>query len=150
MLSSHHKFHVVNNLHASNDLDASSNANESFEINIKPWKLDSNGALSYGAEITRTLAADVAGGASNVVGAEIDNTSNLYLGYHCTAEMTSDDTAHDGTLDIYMESSTDAGTTYPSDKANFDVTQDARWVGAIKFTHDATGTDAKAANFEVG
>lgn len=144
------KFHCVNKLHASNDLDASSNANESFELNILFWKYDSNGAIEWSSEVTRTLTADVAGGASNVIGAEYNNSTNKYLGAQITAELRSDDTSHDGSIDVYVEGSTDAGTTYPSDKADFVCAEDADFVGSVLLTHSGSGTDEKAKNMWAG
>lgn len=148
MIPDHCKLHIVNNLHASNDLDASSNANEALVVTLAPWKFDSNGALSYGSEITRTLAADVAGGASSVVGAEIDNGTNKYLGYHGRITLDSDDTTHDGAIDLYVEFSTDGGTSYPSDESEWDVTQDGIHLASLQFTHGGAGVDTKSVSFD--
>lgn len=145
MLPSHYKLWCYVDLGA-NDLDASSNANEDLTVTLKPWKLASDGSITYGTEITRVLAADVAQGGASVIGAAIDNSTDKNMGFHGTATVTSDDTTHDGVIELYMEWSTDGGTDYPSSAANFNVREDAVSIGAIEFNHDGTGVDVKSTN----
>lgn len=146
MLPQYFELHAVNNLGA--DIDASSNSgSEHLIVKIKGWKFDSNGALVFGSEITRSLAADVADGGTSIIGAVIDNSTDLHLGFVGRVELSSDDATHDGTAEVYLTGSTD-NTTFPSDHANWNPEEDAILVCSLTFDHDGTGTDVKGTDLE--
>ena len=148
MLPQFYEIWAVNNLGF--DIDASSNsASEHLKVYLQPWKFGTSGALEYlasGSEVSLSVASDVADGGAVIVGAAQDNSTNLYLGFNGRVEISSDDTGHVGTVDLYMVGSSDGGTTYPSDHANFNVEEDGIPIGSLTFDHDGTGTDVKGAN----
>lgn len=114
-----------------------------IEIHITPWKMVS-GAMEQGAIISdttvflntgETLAAD-----AETEGAVIDNTTNLYIGFTGTFYCKADVTSTDGTMDLYMEFSTD-NSRWPSDLADFDITTDAILLGKLTLSTDAVDED---------
>lgn len=75
------------------------------------WKFDSNGAMTFAAETTPISSASVSAGAySN--SSTIDNSSNLYLGANFTVNFAPSASAT-GTVALYVQESTDGGTTWP-------------------------------------
>lgn len=147
MLGRHYKFHVVNNLGA--DMDLSSNTSgEIFELTFRQWKF-SSGELAYNAsEVSQTYtAADVANGASFEL-AEVDNSTDLYLGLHGMIKFETDDNTHSGTVDLYYEVSTDGGTTYPSDAPDFDPEQDLQPVTSLQIIGDGADYERRR-DFEI-
>lgn len=111
--------------------------NNSLILTAVPWKYSETGAITYGSEITiiSDPTSDLADGAS-VVSSTIDNSSNKWLGLHCTANLTTDATVS-GRISFYMEFSTDGGTTWPTDADDTDETtfhDDLIFIGSIKCT----------------
>lgn len=137
MLAREFKFHFVNNLGV--DMDLSSNsANEKIEVNFKKWKFTS-GALVYNTEDALTFSAsDVADGVSAEFTAD-DNSSDLHLGLHGEMNVLTDDASASGTVDLYVEFSTDGGTTYPSDAADFVPEEDLIPVVSLNIVGDGAG-----------
>ena len=82
-------------------------------------------------------------------GNEVDNSSNLFLGYHCLASFEGDNNSA-GTIDIFVEYSTDgsAAGTYPSDSNDFDIEKDLTWVGQIVTA--ASADEHRSTNFVLG
>lgn len=80
---------------------------------IEPWKLASDGSITYGSEITvaglSTTLADDAADASDT----IDNSSNKHMGFNGTWTITVG-SAQSGTASIYLQQSNDGGTDWPS------------------------------------
>ena len=145
MLTPYWKVHIVNNLGA--DIDASTNSgSEHFRVRLWPWKFDSNGAVEYGTEIVFNAASDIADGGTEA-GAEQDNTgtSAKYIGVEGRIELSSDDTTHDGTVEVYIELANTSGEL-PSAHANWNPEEDGILMGSLTFDHDATGTDVKGTN----
>ena len=149
MLPQHFKFHVINNTGATIEF-STDGANNTFTIKARPWKYTS-GALAYHTSELTWFAdptADLTSGADLEAASAVDNSTNLFLGAHCTASLETD-AAVDGTLDIYYECSTDGGTTYPSDAADFDenvLESDLIYVASIAC--DSTDDD-RSINFEL-
>ena len=116
-------------------------------VRTSPWKLVS-GALSYGTTITDdmgfTTGAIVTTGSSE--GDVNDNTSNLYWGVKGFFEVIADLSSTDGTGTLYLEESDD-NTNWPSDGADFDITEDLRVVGLVTLSTDAVDED-RSVNFE--
>jgi len=116
-------------------------------IRLSPWKIAS-GALSFGATITEDMgfgAAETIVDEGQVEGTVQDNTVNLYWGVKGYFEMTADVTSTDGWAYLYLEESDD-NTNWPSDQADFDIT-DLRLVAVLAFSTDAANED-RAVNFE--
>jgi len=116
-------------------------------IRLSPWKIAS-GALSFGATITEDMgfgAAETIADEGQVEGTVQDNTVNLYWGVKGYFEMTADVTSTDGWAYLYLEESDD-NTNWPSDQADFDIT-DLRLVAVLAFSTDAANED-RAVNFE--
>lgn len=140
------KLHFENNLGL--DMDLSSNsANEIFQVNYKKHKFAATGALVYDGETVLTFtASDVADGVSAELTAD-DNSADLHLGLHGEMNFETDDAAAAGTVDLYIEWSTDGGTTYPSDAADFIVSEDALHLAALTIVGDGAGYK-RSINFE--
>ena len=116
-------------------------------IRLSPWKIAS-GALSFGTTITEDMgfgAAETIADEGQVEGTVQDNTTNLYWGIKGYFEMTADVTSTDGNAYLYLEESDD-NTNWPSDQADFDIT-DLRLVAVLAFSTDAVNED-RAVNFE--
>lgn len=81
-------------------------------LDIEPWKLDSNGAMSYGTEISvsglSTTLANQGADASDT----IDNSSNKYIGFSFRWSATVG-SSQSGTISLYLQHSTDGGTDWP-------------------------------------
>lgn len=147
MLGQHFKFHIVNNLGLDMDLDSNS-ANEVIQINWLAWKLNSSGALTWDAEETRTFTtSDIADGVSFEFAAK-DNSSDLFVGLVGEMNYLTDDASAAGTVDLYVEYSTDGGTIYPSDAADFIAIEDLLHVAILNIAGDGAGYK-RSINFEV-
>lgn len=138
MLGQRYKFHIVNNLGVDMDLDTNS-PNEIIQLNLRPWKITSSGAVVYASEITQTFTAnDVADGAFLSL-AEINNSVDLNIGLHGELNLLTDDASADGSIDLFYEISTDGGTTFPSSAADFIPEQDLIPVASLRLNGDGTG-----------
>ena len=119
-------------------------ANNTLLIDAIPWKLDSAGAVVFGSEINIfTDGADLSDSASQE-GTAIANDINLNMGMHCTAILTTDAVTV-GTIDIYIEYSSDDGT-FPSDSPDFQAVEDLIHVGSLP---TASANEDRAINFEL-
>lgn len=147
MLQRNFRFLIVNKTGATIQFSTDS-ANNTFTITGRGWKLDSEGGVTYGSEQTlmSSPGADLNNNAS-AEGTAVDNSSNLYFGYHCTATLTTD-AATAGTIDIYLEWSTDGGTTFPSDAPDFDPEVDL--IGPIRQVATDSSNDDRTTNFTIG
>jgi hypothetical protein len=116
---------------------------------VLPWKFDSNGALVYGTVIEEDFGFDANGETiadlGEAEGEVNDNTSNLYLGCKGYFEVTADVSGTDGIAYLYLEESDD-NTNWPSDQADFDIT-DLRLLCVLNLSTDADDED-RAKNFE--
>lgn len=114
-----------------------------IEVHITPWKMTS-GAMAQGAVISDTtslLAADGTLAANaETEGAVIDNTSNLFIGFTGVFYCKADANSTDGTMDLYIEFSTD-NSRWPSDLADFDITTDMILLGKLTLSTDAEDED---------
>lgn len=145
MLPLDYKFHVVNNLGVDMDLSTNS-ANEIFELTLRKWKITSSGVLDYQTETVLTYsAADVATGTSFELTGQ-DNSTDLRFGVHGVIKFQTDDATADGTVDLYVEHSTDGGTEFPSDAADFDPEVDLDHVCSLRIVGDGAGY-VRARNF---
>ncbi len=87
--------------------------NVTITVKGKPWKMASDGSRTDGSESTRINAASVADGAYQS-SSGIDNSSDKYLGEKLTVTLTPSASAT-GPVAIFLQESTDGGTTWPSD-----------------------------------
>lgn len=145
MLPHYYKLHVLNN--SGQTLDFSTNsANEKAKATIRRWKFDSTGAITWeGSEGTLvTAATDLADGASEE-GSNIDNSSDKYLGGEGYFRVETDNASAAGDVSLMLEASTDGGTTFPSDEADYDPD--------VHLVHVATitlgGAEAKGVSFSL-
>lgn len=94
-------------------LNGSGAALTGLTCNIEPWKLASDGSITYGSEISvaglSTTLANNAADASDT----IDNSTNKHLGFNGTWTITVG-SAQSGTAAIYLQMSNDGGTDWPS------------------------------------
>lgn len=147
MLAKHFKFHIVNNTGVTIEF-STDGANNTFTITAEGWNFDSSGGLVFhGSEDTwfADPTSDLTDGSSLEAAAAVDNSTDLFLGAHCTAALITD-AATDGTLEIYYEFSTDGGTTYPSDATDFIAAEDLIFLTQIS---GGTTTEDRTVNFEM-
>lgn len=82
-------------------------------LDVKLWKFDSSGALSFSSESTPISASGINtltyGNSSGV-----DNSSDKYIGAQITALFDVAASAT-GQMIVYLQQSTDGGMTWPSD-----------------------------------
>lgn len=139
MLPEFYRFRVVNNTDQTFTYDNAAR----IEVHVTPWKMTS-GAMAQGTIIADTTAFLNTGGtlaaASETEGTVIDNTSNLFIGFTGTFYCKADVNSTDGTMDLYMEFSTD-NSRWPSDLADFDITTDMILLGKLTLSTDAVDED---------
>ena len=139
MLPEFYRFRVVNNTDQTLTYDNAARV----ELHVTPWKMTA-GAMAQGTIISDTTAFLNTGGsiaaAAQVEGTVVDNTTNLYIGFTGILYVKADVTSTDGTVDLYMEWSTD-NTRWPSDLADFDVTTDCILLGKLTLSTDAEDED---------
>lgn len=98
-------------------LRASNTQNQSITVTVKAryWKLGSDGALSWSSEQTLISAASVSATTGTTASSNIDNSSDKYLGAELTVQVQAGSTTNGtGALTVYIERSTDSGTTWPT------------------------------------
>jgi len=145
MLPEFYRFRVKN----STDQTFTYNSAARIEVHITPWKMTS-GAMAQGTIISDTadfLTTDgTLAAAAETEGAAHDNTSLLHIGFTGTFYCKADVTSTDGTMDLYMECSTD-NSRWPSDMADFDITKHCILLAKLELSTDAEDEDA-AVNIE--
>lgn len=131
-------------------LDFSSNsANETLTVTYKRHYIDGSTAGSIkanheGSEQSDALTgSDVANGGTATFGG---NNSEDRLGMIGRFEVKTDNASASGNVDLLIEWSTDGGTTWPSDAADWDPDEDARKVATVSLG----GAQTVATNFRVG
>lgn len=86
-----------------------------IDLELKLWKFDSSGALSFSAEVTRannaSISDDSDGNCNGATGYE-DNSSDKYLGFHGRAIVTVATGATDGLVELWLQFSPDGGTDW--------------------------------------
>ena len=140
MLPEFYRFRVRNSTDQTFTFDSAAR----IEVHVTPWKMVS-GAMFQGTIILDTTAFLNTGGSltatSETEGTVIDNTSNLFIGFtgtfYCKAAVSSTD----GTMDLYMEISTD-DARWPSDLADFDITKHTILIAKLELSTDAVDEDA--------
>jgi len=139
MLPEFYRFRVVNNTDQTLTYDNAARV----ELHITPWKMTS-GAMAQGTIISDTTdflnTGETIAAAAAVEGAVYDNTTNLHIGFTGTFYVKADANSTDGTVDLYMEWSTD-NSRWPSDLADFDVTTDCIFLGSLTLSTDAEDED---------
>lgn len=92
-------------------------------IRAHPWKLGTDGSLTYGTVITEDLgfgAGETIVNDGEVEGTVVDNTSNKFFGINGTFEITHDLDAAVGVCRLYLEFSDNDGN-WPSDSNDFEI-----------------------------
>ena len=131
MLSQFYRFLVVNN--SGSTITWTSGTDGRMELNVDGWFIDpTTGKITYTNILALAESPDFDGGTENIVNgaeakwAEIDNTSNLFLGAQVQLKVTHDEgLAADGTFDIYVDGGRLTGNLssdqsgYVSAEANF-------------------------------
>lgn len=139
MLPEFYRFRVKN----STDQTFTYNNAARIELEITPWKMTS-GAMVQGTIISDKAAfLDAAGSLAADAEAEggvHDNTSLLHIGFTGTFYCKADVTATVGTMDLYMEISTD-NSRWPSDLADFEIETDMILLGRLELSTDAEDED---------
>ena len=86
--------------------------NVDFDVQARQWKFDSSGALTFSAESEVANLTIAASGYDE--GSGVDNSTNLYIGADFEVVITPSASAT-GSVAVYIQRSTDGGTTWPSD-----------------------------------
>jgi hypothetical protein len=111
-------------------------------LTARLWMYNSSGVLVFAAESTPVASTSVAATTGTTTSSTIDNSTALQQGVNltlsCTAAVTTNGT---GVVAIYIERSTDGGTTWPT--ATF-----GQFVGAYNVTAADT-TVAKLGNHRI-
>lgn len=120
-------------------LNESGAAFTGLSCKIEPWKLGTDGSITYGTEITvaglSTTLADDAADPSDT----IDNSSNKHMGFAGTWTITVG-SSQSGTASIYLQMSNDGGTDWPS-VANLTVDEvEGILLDVIKLNSETTRT----------
>lgn len=103
MLGHYYRYHAYNGTGVS----------VTVTVKTRAWKFASDGSRTDASEATRISGVSVGAGTySNSSG--IDNSSDKNLGAHITATFAPGSAAT-GPVALYLQHSTDGGTTWPSD-----------------------------------
>jgi hypothetical protein len=125
-------------------LRASNTQNQNITVTVtaRYFKFDTDGSIVWSAEQTLINAASVSATTGTTASSTINNSSDDYVGMALTASFTAASTTNGtGAVSLTLETSTDAGTTWP--------TQDlGRFVGGYTVTAADT-TNARRRNFLV-
>lgn len=93
--------------------NATGGTSGAITVDLRRWKPGSSGEKSF--EASEQAAIDIAslssGGYSN--SSTFDNSSDGYWGFNGTVAITNGSSA--GNYELYVQTSTDGGTTWPSD-----------------------------------
>ena len=145
MLPKFYKFHAVNNAGATIEC-STDHPNNVIEVFVEEWKIDGDGAVEYAGETTALdCGTDLADG-SAFEGAAQDNSAELDVGLHGRLHVKTDATVADAKrVDLYVEWSTDGGTTYPSDSGDFVPEEDL--VRVTGLTVDGSSVFERSCNF---
>ena len=121
-----------------------------ISVTYEPWKFDTNGAVSYGSEVTTSLNTfttnSVLSNNASITGSLQDNSSNVYLGVNGVFNVTLPSGSATGTVGLYYEWSTDGGTTWPRDKPEASVSDDLESLTTIPF---ASASGQRASVFSI-
>lgn len=82
-------------------------------VKDRKWKFGTDGSLTNAAEATQFSAVSVST-VSYSNGSSVDNSTDKNLGAHLTVTFAPASSAS-GTVTLYLQRSTDGGTTWPSD-----------------------------------
>lgn len=140
-------------LHARNETGQTMTYNDAARLDVRmmPWKWAS-GAKSYGTLITDDLgfdAGETIADNANTEGDEQDNSTNLYDGIFGYFEAIHDLSTADGPIYLYIEwSDASGGTNWPSDKNEFDITEDLVCIAVLNMEPDAVD-ESRAVNFVI-
>ena len=123
---------------------ASNTQNQAVTVVVKArnWKFGTDGSITFDAESTPFASASVAATTGSSTGSTVDNSTAKNLGMNLTASFTAAVTTNGtGTVALYLERSTDGGTTWPTQDQGI-------FIGAYTVTAADT-TVAKLKNFTV-
>jgi hypothetical protein len=145
MLAPYFRFRVLNSTDQTITYD---NAGR-IEVAFVPWKFDTDGSLVYGSEQAEDLigSGESVAAAAEVEGSVITNTATLWLGLTGTIDVVADQNSTDGTVYLYMETSTD-NSVWPSDQEDFAIANDMIFVCAVALSTDAED-EGRSKNFEL-
>jgi hypothetical protein len=123
---------------------ASNTQNQAITVVVKAraWKFASDGSLTFASESTPISSTSLSASTGTTTSSTIDNSSDKYLGMNITASFTAASATNgSGTVALFLERSTDGGTTWPT--AGQGV-----MIGAYTVTA-ANGTSTILVNFTV-
>ncbi|NQT38196.1 MAG: hypothetical protein HQ581_11940 [Planctomycetes bacterium] len=99
------------------------NSGARLDVGWKGWKLDGDGALVYQAQQTDDFGfgtGDSISNGSDLSGTAVNNGSDKYMGLAGIFHAKTNHASTAGEFHLFVEISDDGGTTWPSDKADFD------------------------------
>ena len=124
-------------------LRASNTQNQAITVTVKAkyWKFDTDGSILWSTEQTLISAVSVSATTGTTVSSTVDNSTDKYLGMVITGSFTAASATNGtGTVALYVERSTDAGTTWPTQDRGI-------WCGGETLVA-GDGTTAKLRNFD--
>lgn len=95
---------------------ASNTQNQAVTVAVlgRRWKFGTDGSITDDAESTLLTSVSVAATSGTQVGSNIDNSADKYLAANLTVAFTAAATTNGtGTVALFLEQSTDGGTTWP-------------------------------------
>lgn len=138
MLGAYFNFKVVNNTDQTFTYDNAAR----IQFFYRPWKM-TNGAMAIGSEVSATpflSPGESVAAAGSVNCTAIDNTSDLNIGFTGTLYGKADQNSTDGTLDLYIQQSTD-NSRWPTDGTDSAIAH-LKQIGSLEFSTDAEDEDA--------
>jgi hypothetical protein len=118
-------------------LRASNTQNQNITVTVRAryFRFSSAGALEWSTEQTLINAVSVSATSGTTVSSTVDNSTDKWLGMEVTASYTAAaNTNGTGAVALYVETSTDAGTTWPSQDRG-------RWIGGETLVAGDTTTE---------
>lgn len=105
MLGRNYRFRVSN----------TQNQNITCALTARLWKFDTDGSIIWSSEVTLVASGSVSATTGTTASSNYDNSTDKWVGAEltlsCTAGATTNGT---GVVNVFLERSTDGGTTWPT------------------------------------
>ena len=124
---------------------------DAFDVYYEGIKRAADGSISYqGSEQALSYTTpDLADGDRAVFGT-VNNSVDLFEEIYGRIVVTAGNVAANGTIEVYVEYSTDGGSTFPSDAANFNAREDGEWLNSLRINNASAGAGyQKAVPFHI-
>jgi len=85
-----------------------------IEADIKPFSGDGSGGVSHGTEQTGSNSSSISAGSSQVL-LTVNSSTSIGLNGNVNANLSTNGSAPSGDVDVFIERSTDGGTSWERD-----------------------------------